>query len=956
MKNLIFSISFLLLVTACQAKTITVDDDAPADFETIQAAINASRDGDAIIVSPGTYTGPGNRDIDFKGKTITVRSTDPNDPDIIAATIIDCNGTEDEQHSGFFFARNESRNSVLAGLTITNGFAKRGGAIYCFSSSPTITDCMLVKNGGYAGGGICCEAANPILINCTFSNNWVSRYGGGMYNIRGNSPTLNSCTFLGNRAGHGGGIASDDSSPTLVNCKFVGNMAERGGGGVSNQGGILSLANCTFSTNSAKRDGGGGMATYGSEAKLTNCTFSGNWGQGGSAVVCDSYQQKHPSNLQITNCILWEDGDEIWNNDSSAIAITYSNVQGGWLGEGNIDVDPCFPFERAYHLMSNSPCIDAGTNTPVAGLPTTDIDGNPRTLDGDGDETAVTDIGAYEYNRTRPAIAVSPVRFFYRGGYPPAVQSLRIRNCAEAALSWEIVEDSSWLQAIPRSGTCSGDISEVSLVVQSYGLAPRYYNCALTVSDQDGVNRPVTVWVSLLVPSTLHVPSEYETIQAGIDAAEDFQVVVVAPGTYTGDGNRDLDFKGKPVTVRSIDPTDRKIVAATIIDCNGTEEDPHCGFYFHSEEDANSIVDGLTITNGYERWRIVCDPPLSYLCWEEVDPGCGIYCEGKSWYGPRPGPTIRNCIIRGNTASCGICGCTGPITNCIISNNNNLGTRVYCSDSGHICYHTVNEYSGLAGCDGPITNCIITANQGGGLIYCSGPIINCIIGSNKGGGLEYCTGPITNCVITANQGGGLINCRGPVTNCTICNNTGTGFSFSLIGSNEAALINSIVWGNAVLWGQQISVGPTPSPYFVHDTLSVSYSDVQGGQASVHLGSGSTLDWRQGNIDSDPLLTWDGHLQIGSPCINAGAPNADYAGQTDIDGESRVAGGRADIGADEYIDIDMDGLPDWWEQSYFNDPNAADPNADPDEDGYTNLEEYQISSDPTAVRKTYYVTE
>jgi pectin methylesterase-like acyl-CoA thioesterase len=69
---------------------IYVDDDGLADFNTIQAAIDDANDGDTVVVAPGTYNGGGNRDIDFKGKAIIVQSIDPNDPNIVASTIINC--------------------------------------------------------------------------------------------------------------------------------------------------------------------------------------------------------------------------------------------------------------------------------------------------------------------------------------------------------------------------------------------------------------------------------------------------------------------------------------------------------------------------------------------------------------------------------------------------------------------------------------------------------------------------------------------------------------------------------------------------------------------------------------------------------------------------------------------------------------------------------------------------
>ncbi len=125
MKKTIVVIIGLLFAIPSQARIITVDDDGSADFNTIQAAIDDSNDVDIIEVQPGTYTGDGNRDIDYNGKAITVRSIDPNDSNIVAATIIDCNGSEQDPHRGFYFHNNEDVNSVIDGLTITNGYAPK---------------------------------------------------------------------------------------------------------------------------------------------------------------------------------------------------------------------------------------------------------------------------------------------------------------------------------------------------------------------------------------------------------------------------------------------------------------------------------------------------------------------------------------------------------------------------------------------------------------------------------------------------------------------------------------------------------------------------------------------------------------------------------------------------------------------------------------------------------------
>ncbi len=141
---LLIVILSLLSFSTALGGIITVDDDGVADFNNVQAAIDDANDGDEVVVQPGTYTGEGNRDIDFSGKAITVRSTDPNNPVIVAATVIDSGGTYFNQHRGFYFHSGEDANSVLLGLTITKGSAGYGGGIYCYSASQMIEKCMLV--------------------------------------------------------------------------------------------------------------------------------------------------------------------------------------------------------------------------------------------------------------------------------------------------------------------------------------------------------------------------------------------------------------------------------------------------------------------------------------------------------------------------------------------------------------------------------------------------------------------------------------------------------------------------------------------------------------------------------------------------------------------------------------------------------------------------------------------
>jgi hypothetical protein len=124
------------------------------------------------------------------------------------------------------------------------------------------------------------------------------------------------------------------------------------------------------------------------------------------------------------------------------------------------------------------------------------------------------------------------------------------------------------------------------------------------------------------------VPSQYTTIQAAIDASLDGDVVVVADGVYTGTGNRDIDFGGKALTVRSEHGPE-----SCVIDCQASWNDRHRGFYFHTNETAAAVLDGFAIQNGWA--------PYNEPCFYS---GGAIHCQYNA------NPTIRNCILRANHA------------------------------------------------------------------------------------------------------------------------------------------------------------------------------------------------------------------------------------------------------------------------------------------------------------------
>jgi predicted outer membrane repeat protein len=362
---------------------------------------------------------------------------------------------------------------------------------------------------------------------------------------------------------------------------------------------------------------------------------------------------------------------------------------------------------------------------------------------------------------------------------------------------------------------------------------------------------------------TWHVPSECETIQAGIDSAASGDTVLIAIGIYTGPGNRDLDFNGKAIVVKGANgPHD------TVIDCEKSGR----GFYFHNSETNNSKLEGLTVRNGfvgegYAGGGISCEGSSFLTCKptivncviqsSEANFGGGLYCHDGS-------PTLIDCVIEENSVSGTGCGGGGMffesyksapvLTNCLISGNYSAysGGGMSCWNASPAFEDCIFEYN--------------TANHymGGG-IYCylsSPAIVNCLFvyneASSKGGGI-YCTESspsIMHCTFSANSaswGGGLYCMK----------------------DSSPLVIDCIFWGDTE--DEIYTSGGNPQFY---------YCDIQGGWTGI------------GIIDEDPLFAGgeDFHLTASSPCIDSGIEVGIFS---DMDDEARPMGLWYDMGADEF---------------------------------------------------------
>jgi parallel beta-helix repeat protein len=437
-----------------------------------------------------------------------------------------------------------------------------------------------------------------------------------------------------------------------------------------------------------------------------------------------------------------------------------------------------------------------------------------------------------------------------------------------------------------------------------------------------------------------YVPSPfYPTIQSAIDTASDGEVILVEDGTYTGEGNKNLDFKGKAITVKSRNGPDK-----CSIDCQGAET----AFFLHTEETPASVIDGFRIQNcidgvkiggmhphegsastikdciisdcqdnginiRYSKGTIISDCTIRdnqengistvegsitiSNCYIEKNQRDGIYLWECS------SPTIIGCTIKENQRNgINLSGCNSPtITNCTLTDNLTRGIEVEAGWKLNInnCIVSRNLFGITAANahdgEGIITDCIISEHQYSGVSIgeATYTIANSIISKNNHSGIAAgldSTTIVRNCIISDNTNpsdGGGINAgyRLMVTNSTISRNTGQyggGISTRAHNESDVRITNTILWGNSPL--SQPELG---------GLATITYSDIdQDGYEGIN-----------GNIRQDPLFAdpsnGDYNLTKLSPCKDSGDNNAPELPNTDKNGNPRIMDHTVDMGAYEY---------------------------------------------------------
>jgi len=585
------------LSVSLQSAAVTVR--VPQNFPTIQAAINAAHSGDVIEVARGVYAGPGNRDIDFLGKAITVCSAaGPQE------TIIDCEGSaavSDGGHRGFYFHQSEGADSVLSGFTVRGGrifgFENPpdpahwnpgrshpiGGGIYCEFSSPTIVDCVIQDCGTEIGGGIGGIGTEALITDCVIEECAAGEYGsvqsggrgGGIGLIGGSNATITNCAIQNNSGyydSYGGGLYVRTSSAVVAGCTISGNAApgplQGGGAYCSGTGTEVTFRNCIFADNRA--DVGAGLYLEWlpdtslppaqrlprCRVEIINCTITGNVRPGTAKSPSPAAGIQSASvDILITSSILWANTKTALTitDAVSATPVTYCDVEGGYPGTGNLNQDPLFAGADCgdYHLESKYGRYDPQFDRWVS----------------DSVHSPCIDAGDPE----------APV------GDEPAPNGGRINMGAYGGT--------------PEASNGTGHV-----IYHVDGSSGRNWN--------DGSSRA----------------QAFATIQCAIDTAQNGDTIVVWPGVY----RESLIFMGKAITIQSA--ADAAVLTAP--------KDYAVSFYYG--EGPGSVLANFVIT-GCGEAAIFCEgasPSLKNLTIVGNDFGI-IADEGAD-------PNVTNCILWDN--------------------------------------------------------------------------------------------------------------------------------------------------------------------------------------------------------------------------------------------------------------------------------------------------------------------
>jgi hypothetical protein len=350
------------MVTGPAGATYVINPEGTGDFPNIQAAINDASDGDVIELTNGTFTGAGNTDVDYLGKAVTVTSQYG-----AGSTSIQCAGGR-----AFLFQTGEGSASFLLGVTIRQGQADEGGAVYISGAGPTIDGCRFEDcSAAVNAGAIRILRGEPIIHGCEFIACAAVERGGAIYTGPDAHPEIDACVFDGCEAALRGGALYVSTSPaTVTDCLFQYNRSSLGGAVALNNYNAT-FTRCTFYRNDTNSRGGGG-AIWACDLLgnpiLENCTLYGNQASADNGAI---YLNGGATATLENTLIAFNTSLAIYCADAATASLAccdlYGNTSGDWVGviapqqgiDGNIHEDPlfCDPTSPGLEIECGSPCV-----------------------------------------------------------------------------------------------------------------------------------------------------------------------------------------------------------------------------------------------------------------------------------------------------------------------------------------------------------------------------------------------------------------------------------------------------------------------------------------------------------------------------------------------------------------------------------------------------------------------
>ncbi|GEM_PF-2539479 len=876
------------LVSTCVCQAVWADElYVPSQYRTIRGAINNANDGDTVIVDEGVYS----EYVNFLGKAITLTSTNPDDPAVVANTriiggvsptecIYNIDDSDDQINIGDFmlfrrawetvpddpnwderadFNQDDSIDIVdymwfrrnwekyiddpdigyPPGIDPPDSDGQPEGLV-TFENNEGVDSVVagFTLTGGVGrngfGGAVVCYNAGATISNCVLEGNHVTKKGGAIFCQNGAGLIVSGCTISNNTADLGGGIYCFNSpTVTIENCTFYRNGSNSSGGAVAlDSVGEATISKCSIEQNTAKANGGG-IYCYYSYAVVTDTYFTANKGNNGGCLHLKG------SNGVLRNCTVTGNiaalGGGIYCNGTNGPEI-FNCVLAGNRGTSSID-----------DVGGGLHCMTGGNPTVRNCIFWLNLPGQIAAPYSDPEIKYCLVEGGWGLNNDHNinGSVSDPFRqphFSVEGYWDP--------NSTESDDSDDFWVDGDYhLRTSLSSRSPCIDAGDPDFVGE------------IDHADIDGHPRLLGSSIDMGIDETLSTDGRqqrvynsnrkiwYETIEESLTGAQEGDELVVNPGRYLENLRLDGDHNVPTgITLRSKQPDNDKFVAVTVIDGSQPSDIDYASTIYISDGNPgienSSVISGLTIVGG---------GGTSFMAGERY--GGGVFCLGSS-------PTITKCVISDNNADWGggvsCSGSQASITSCVIKGNSadQFGGAVALRDASNV---TVNS-------------CAIVSNTAASIA----------------GGL-YCE----------DTSGYNVNL------CTIKGNGNYGFCSGGSGA--------ITIGSTILWNNQIDDPNNPDQIFADPAnVTLNYCDIQNGWS----GPG------QDNIEDDPDFdgyytdsnnpnTWIEHdyrFRTTSPCINAGDPDyLDDPKELDLDGNSRVAYCRVDIGACELADLSPEGL-------------------------------------------------